>query len=162
VVSGTPKGAKLTITGPKDFAVTKGLPVTIQRAPRGEYKVTASRSGYVTTVFTRRVRPGGTTSIQVDLPKSSDASAGPPVRLMIGTPGIRAQVRVDGKAVGPTPVAQRAPLLSPGRHVLDLIVHGRTYSYTVIMPKAKNARGQRLIIRKLGEPVGGAVKAIPR
>jgi hypothetical protein len=44
--------------------------------------------------------------------------------------------------------------------VLDLIVDGRTYSYTVSVPKANNA--QRLIIRKLGQPVGGAVKAIPR
>ena len=87
-------------------------------------------------------------------------SKDPPVKLMIGTPGIRAQVRVDGKAVGPAPVVARAPLLSPGRHVLDLVVDGRSYSYTIVVPKA--TKPQRLIIRKLGQPVGGAVKAIPR
>ena len=91
---------------------------------------------------------------------ANPVSTDPPVKLMIGTPGIRAQVRVDGKAVGPTPVVARAPLLSPGRHVLDLLVDGRTYSYTVTVPKANKA--QRLIIRKLGQPVGGAVKAVPR
>ena len=93
-------------------------------------------------------------------PANNPVSNDPPVKLMIGTPGIRAQVRVDGKAVGPTPVVARAPLLSPGRHVLDLLVDGRTYSYTVTVPKANKA--QRLIIRKLGQPVGGAVKAVPR
>ena len=45
-------------------------------------------------------------------------------------------------------------------HIVDLVVDGRTYSYTVTVPKASKA--QRLIIRKLGQPVGGAVKAVPR
>jgi hypothetical protein len=79
---------------------------------------------------------------------------------MIGTPGIRAQVKVDGRSVGPTPVVARAPLLPPGRHNLEILVDGRTYGYTVIIPKA--TKTQRLIIRKLGQPVGGAVKAIPK
>jgi serine/threonine protein kinase len=108
----------------------------------------------------RLVRPKQQKKKVVRARPSSPVSSAPPVKLMIGTPGIRAQVRVDGRAVGPTPVVARAPLLSPGPHILDLLVDGRTYSYTVVVPKATKA--QRLIIRKLGQPVGGAVKASPR
>jgi len=167
IVRTTPEGAVVKLQGSKigESPVTqKGLSCT------RSYRLNVSASGYRSRtlnfefkhnkVLVRNVPLARRIVKKEAVPTPGPVSSDPPVKLMIGTPGIRAQVRVDGKSVGPTPVVARAPLLTPGRHVLDLMVDGRTYSYTVNVPKANKA--QRLIIRKLGQPVGGPVKAIPR
>ena len=169
VVKTVPDGAKVSLQGRRLGAAPvqkKGLDCA--RA----YRMTVSARGYRQRSLNFEFKHNKVLIKNVQLsraakrvtkkaaPAANPVSNDPPVKLMIGTPGIRAQVRVDGKGVGPTPVVARAPLLTPGRHVVDLIVDGRTYSYTVTVPKADKA--QRLIIRKLGQPVGGAVKAVPR
>ena len=169
IVKAVPEGARVALQGRRIGSAPlqqKGLDCS--RA----YRLTVSASGYRrrtqnfefkhNKVLIKNVQLARLpkTKPRKQAPASNPISSDPPVKLMIGTPGIRAQVRVDGKGVGPTPVVARAPLLSPGRHIVDLVVDGRTYSYTVTVPKASKA--QRLIIRKLGQPVGGAVKAVPR
>ena len=169
IVKAVPEGAKVTLQGRRIGTAPlqqKGL--DCGRA----YRLTVRAAGYRrrtqsfefkhNKVLIKNVQLARLPKIKPkkEPPPSNPISTDPPVKLMIGTPGLRAQVRVDGKGVGPTPVVARAPLLSPGRHIVDLVVDGRTYSYTVTVPKA--AKAQRLIIRKLGQPVGGAVKAVPR
>jgi hypothetical protein len=66
-VEGTPKGARITITGPNDFKVTKGLPIKISGVPYGRYTIVASRSGYKTVRTSKTVHAGQTTNAEINL-----------------------------------------------------------------------------------------------
>ncbi len=90
---------------------------------------------------------------------AAGAEEGPKVQ--IGTPGVRARVVIGGKTYGQTPLAgSRAPRLRPGRHRLVLSAGGQTWKYTITVPAGAGDR-VRLVIKTLGEPVSGAVRAIP-
>ncbi len=74
VVEGTPAGAQVDITGPGGFSVTKGLPVTVEGASRGTYRVKVTRQGYGAFEATAEVKGGETSTVGVKLVKES---AGP-------------------------------------------------------------------------------------
>jgi len=69
VISGTPKGSRVDISGPGDIALVKGLPLTIKGAPLGTYTVKVSRQGYQSEEQQAQVRPGATTRVEVRLKK---------------------------------------------------------------------------------------------
>ncbi len=102
-----------------------------------------------------KARPKASTAAKV--PESGKAE-GPKVQ--IGTPGVRARVSIDGKSYGQTPLAgTRAPKLRPGRHRLVLSSGGQTWKYTITVPSGRERVS--LVIKTLGEPVSGVVRAIP-
>ncbi len=92
VVEGTPVGAGVEISGPGGLAVVKGLPVTVEGAARGTYRVKVTRQRYVGIEANAEVRAGQTASLAVKLVKES---AGQSVVTGSGASGGGA-----GKAVG--------------------------------------------------------------
>ncbi len=69
VVTGSPAGARVEISGPGRFSVVKGLPVTVSGATEGSYTVKVSRTGYGAVEHQAQVRPGNTTRVVVKLQK---------------------------------------------------------------------------------------------
>ena len=174
-----PKDCKLMVRTTPDGAMVALGARSIGRAPvtkknlncETNHRLTVNAKGYETRRFNLEFKHNKVLVKNVTLTKATQGAkkpaakpaasgGGAAVRLKIGTPGIRAQVRVNGRAVGPAPVVARAPALTPGKHELELIVDGKTHTYTVILPPG--VAKPRLIIRKLGQKVDGAVKAIPR
>ena len=72
-VRGTPLGAEVKIAGPNGFSLLRGLPVKIEGAASGEYRVTVRRDGY--SAFNRAVvvSAGQTQTVEVSLEKQSEA-----------------------------------------------------------------------------------------
>ena len=66
-ITGSPGGAKVDISGPANFKVSSGLPVTIDSAWTGDYSITVSRDGYVSMNYQAKVTPQHKTKIDVKL-----------------------------------------------------------------------------------------------
>ena len=75
-VKGTPEGAEVRIDGPNGFSVTRGLPVTVHAAPRGEYRIHVSRAGYLASDATATVAAGTRVVVPVALEKEAAAASG--------------------------------------------------------------------------------------
>ncbi len=73
VVTGSPVGARVEISGTGGFSVVKGLPVTVSGAAEGTYTVKVSRGGYGAVQRQAQVSPGSTTRVLVKLQKGSAA-----------------------------------------------------------------------------------------
>ncbi len=90
LVSGSPTGAKVTVQGPDGFASTGTFPLTIEDAPPGEYRVTATRKGYESINATVAVQLEQAATARLDLkqPGTLDVS-GEPVgaRVQVTGPG---------------------------------------------------------------------------
>ena len=71
VVEATTEGARVKISGPGAFSLTRVLPVTVARAPRGSYHITVNRTGFHTETRTEIVRAGKTTLVTVALVRST-------------------------------------------------------------------------------------------
>ena len=69
VVTGSPTGSRVEISGPGGFSVVKGLPVTVSGATEGTYTVRVSRAGYGAVQRQAQVSPGSTTRVVVKLQK---------------------------------------------------------------------------------------------
>ena len=64
-VSGTPKGADVSVSGPGGFADSGGLPWKAKGLTSGTYKVKVTRDGYKDMEHTVEVRAGATVSVPV-------------------------------------------------------------------------------------------------
>ena len=74
VVTGSPAGARVEISGPGGFSVVRGLPlVKVSGAAEGTYTVKVSRAGYGAVERQAQVSPGSTTRVAVTLKKGSAA-----------------------------------------------------------------------------------------
>ena len=67
VITGTPEGARLAISGPNDFSTVQGLPTTIDNAQRGQYVIEASRSGYQPQRFVMMVEANKPSQLEFNL-----------------------------------------------------------------------------------------------
>ena len=59
-IGGSPRGAKVIVTGPNGFKVERGLPLEASDLESGTYHVTVSRTGYVSQEKDLSVSPGTT------------------------------------------------------------------------------------------------------
>jgi hypothetical protein len=66
-ITGSPEGAKVDISGPNNFKVSSGLPVTIDSAWKGDYSITVSRDGYVSVKNSLVVEPQKVSRLNVTL-----------------------------------------------------------------------------------------------
>lgn len=66
-VTGSPEGAKVDISGPANFKVSSGLPVTIDSAWKGDYSITVSRDGYISVKEGLSVEPQKVSRLSVNL-----------------------------------------------------------------------------------------------
>ncbi len=69
LVTGTPAGARVEVTGPGGFSAVKGFPLSVKGAPGGTYRVKVSREGYTSAERETEVRAGATTKVEVKLEK---------------------------------------------------------------------------------------------
>ncbi len=76
LVTGTPAGARVEVTGPGGFSAVKGFPLSVKGAPGGTYRVKVSRQGYKSVERDAEVRAGATTKVDVKLEKEARASPG--------------------------------------------------------------------------------------
>lgn len=72
-ITGEPAGSKVEVSGPNNFKDEGGLPMTIEGAWRGAYKVKVSREGYGTVDEEAAVVPGETKRLVVKLEKGAVA-----------------------------------------------------------------------------------------
>ena len=66
-ITGSPGGAKVDISGPANFKVSSGLPVTIDSAWKGDYSITVSRDGYISVKESISVEPQKLARLSVKL-----------------------------------------------------------------------------------------------
>ena len=71
LVTGTPAGAQVEVTGPGGFSAIKGFPLSVKGAPGGTYRVKVSRAGYKSDERDAEVRAGATTKVEVKLEKEA-------------------------------------------------------------------------------------------
>ena len=76
LVTGTPAGAQVEVTGPGGFSAVKGFPLSVKGAPGGTYRVKVSRAGYKSAERGAEVRAGATTKVEVKLEKEASAVTG--------------------------------------------------------------------------------------
>ena len=93
VVLSTTSGADILLDGKRAATVPSERPFSLSP---GEHTVRVELRGYTSYEQTIRIRPGKEMSIEADLIAHSGI-------LMVETPGVTAQVLVDGKPLGPTP-----------------------------------------------------------
>jgi len=73
LVTGTPAGARVEVTGPGGFSAVKGIPLSVKGATGGTYQVKVSRQGYRAEQREAQVRAGQTTRVEVRLKKEAGA-----------------------------------------------------------------------------------------
>ena len=76
LVTGTPAGAQVEVTGLGGFSAVKGFPLSVMGAPGGTYRVKVSRAGYKSEERDAEVRAGATTRVEVKLEKEASAVTG--------------------------------------------------------------------------------------
>ena len=75
MIVGSPKGAKVELWGPNRLKVVKGLPMRIDRAPSGRYRLRISSPGFRTVQKRTNVKAGKTTEFKVNLREDPRVSA---------------------------------------------------------------------------------------
>jgi hypothetical protein len=86
-VRGTPVGAEVKIAGPNGFSLVRGLPVKIEGAASGSYKVTVSRDGWATVQQSVVVEAGETAAVDVALVRPAEREGARPAASSQGTGG---------------------------------------------------------------------------
>lgn len=138
LVRSVPTGARVMISG----RVRGTTPATIRDLPFGTYNVTVSREGYqprIARVTVSRSVPAR--DITVELRRAATAAAAGTGSVYIDTRPTGAQVMIDGRVMGTTPM--RVPELSPGSHTIRLDLAGHKSVTTTVVVRA----GQQVPVR---------------
>jgi len=139
LVRSVPAGARVMISG----RARGTTPATVRDLPFGTYNVTVSREGYrprIARVTLSRTVPARDITVELRraAPLAPAASTG---SLYIDTRPSGAQVTIDGRLMGTTPM--RVPDVAPGSHTIRLDLAGHKSMTTTVVVRA----GQQVPVR---------------
>jgi serine/threonine-protein kinase len=133
LVRSVPSGARVMISG----RLRGTTPAAIRDLPFGTYNVTVSREGYqsrVQRVTVSRTVPARDITVELRPDLSTASGSAVTGAMMIETRPAGAEVRLDGRLLGTTPM--RVPGLSPGTHTIQLDLAGHKSVSTTVAVRA--------------------------
>lgn len=133
LVRSVPSGARVMISG----RLRGTTPAAIRDLPFGTYNVTVSREGYqsrVQRVTVSRTVPARDITVELRPDLSTASGSSVTGAMMIETRPAGAEVRLDGRLLGTTPM--RVPGLSPGTHAIQLDLAGHKSVSTTVAVRA--------------------------